>query len=135
MTRRLLDVIGYIAIGLIWVGAALYVALYIPEQSRIDIKWIAFVAFTAVTFGYPIRWYRRHWKNQRLWGVLAGLLAVHVAVYGAALWMSGKVPLILFPFVMFAEWAIMYPALDRVVRPRPKGDNPKRTAEAVLKRG
>lgn len=133
--RRVLEVLVYVAVGLVCVVYAVYAALYVPAESQIDIKWVAFLAFTAVTFGYPVRWYRRHWRRPRFWRVLAMLFATHVLVYAGALWSAGKVPLIVFPSVMFAEWAIMYPILDRVVPSRPKADRPRRSTVSILKRG
>ena len=43
--------------------------------------WIEFAAFTWITFYYPVKQHRRHWRRPIFWSGVAGLLAVHLVVF------------------------------------------------------
>ena len=78
----------YISVGIAFWGMVAFLALHTPE-SPIDIKWISLAVMTFITFGYPIRWYRRFWGQGRFWGAIVVLLSFHLVGFTFLLtWIS-----------------------------------------------
>ena len=128
--RRVLDFIFYALAGLAVVAFALIYAVHAArsgETGRLPLRWIGVAGATAVTFGYPVRWGRAHWRVGLFWLVLTGLLLVHLATYAVILLNVRDWPLILFAVVTPFEWLLICPALDWGVE---KAQGSKRSSSA-----
>lgn len=116
MQTRIRDLSLEVAIALAIVGAILYAAGHSPPDHKADFRWIGLVGMTAITFGYPLRWYRRHWGRLPFWFVWGGLLAAHVATYVVVLLTVRHFGYMWFAIIGPLEWAVICPLLERAAR-------------------
>lgn len=103
-------------VGVSLVAAIILYAEYGPSKWMPSIRWWGLIGATAVTFGYPLYWYRRRARQVRFWLVFSALVAVHSAAYILVLRSVEEWPLILFALITPGEWVAIYPLLDRFGR-------------------
>ncbi len=87
-----------------------------PVSWMPSVRWWGLGGATAVTFGYPVRWYRRMWKVREFWLVFAGLLLAHLIAYVVVLRAVDRWPLLLFALITPGEWMLICPLLERAGR-------------------
>ena len=71
------DWLAYIAISVALVVVIVVAAVYGPEKSPVDAKWISFVVNTVFVFGYTLKVVRPLWTKPKLWAVIAGFVLLH----------------------------------------------------------
>ncbi len=111
--KQIRDQLLYLVIALGFVAATVAYALYVPPQSRPDVRWIGLTGATVVTFGYPLRWYRRSLAQLKFWVLFCTFLGIHLLAYVLVLSSVGQWPLILFALITPAEWLVICPVLQR----------------------
>ena len=84
------------------VAVAIVVALVVYSR-KINFKWLAFFANTAVIFGYAVRILQPLWKKTKFWAVLAALLLLHLAIGGYAISRVEEIALIWYVPLIPAE--------------------------------
>ena len=72
-------------IAVVLVVAVLYVAIHSNLPEEVFFRWFGLAVATAITFGYPLAWYRRYWHDSRFWISWAAMLALHLLIYVAVL--------------------------------------------------
>lgn len=115
-SHRLRDLLLEILIAIAIVVGAITYAAYVPPEKWIDFRWVALAGTTAVTFGYPLRWYRRHLNRPLFWGAWVSMLSLHVAIYVVVLLRVSHFGYLWFAIITPAEWTLICPALDRAGR-------------------
>ena len=103
-------------LGVSLVAAIIVYAEYGPSKWMPSIRWWGFTGATAVTFGYPLYWYRKRVRQVRFWLVFSALLVVHSAAYIVVLRSVEEWPLMLFALITPGEWVVIYPVLHRFGR-------------------
>jgi hypothetical protein len=104
-------------VGLILVLGVVLYAEYGPSKWMPPLRWWGFAAATALTFGYPLRWYRHLARHAQFWIAFLAMLVVHSAAYVLLLLRATEWPLILFALITPAEWFVICPILDRFGAP------------------
>ena len=107
--RRLADLILYVLIAIVVLGAFAFYGIYQArhgQHSDLPLKWIAFGVLTAIVFGYTIRDNRMSWKQSRFW---AGLLSAFVAHLGLGFLLRyfDAVPLLLLASIAAGEFYVL----------------------------
>ncbi len=110
--KRLLDLLGYTVIGVCLVGAAIFYASTHRSDPAPDARWLGLAGMTALTFGYPLKWYRSYWRKRLFWCTLVLLLFIHLAAYIEVLRSVDHFGLLWFAIVTPAEWSVMGPVLE-----------------------
>ena len=119
--RELLrDLVFYLLIGGAIAVLALGYAVYLPDKYRPEDRWIGLIANTPVTLGYPLSWFRHHWRVWRFWSVWALLLLVHLLAFVVLLKHVEHFGLLWYVVLNQLEWAAMYPVLDWAGHPLTK---------------
>lgn len=115
VSKRFLDLAIYVAIAVGWLGVLILYWLFVPASSRVAPRWMGLFFFTALTFGYPIRWYYRRRKRRtwQFWKILVMLLLAHLACFIIVLSLVESWPLILFAIIMPIEWHFILPILEK----------------------
>lgn len=113
----------------IYVFAAITLVLFITwaairagqggSNPALPLKWVGFAAFSALAFGYPIRTFRRSWRNFKFRRALAGLVVVHLAVLTPLLATAQSVPLIWYLVGAIVESGIISGCFAWVLRGEP----------------
>ena len=115
------DWLAYTAIGI----ALVVVAVYWPEKSPIDAKWIAFAGNTVFVFGYALRvaWSLR--TKPKFWAVVVGLVLMHGIIGWAALSRVDRIPFVWYIPVDLAEiWVALIAIQLACGVPLPPMDKP-----------
>ena len=116
MRASVRDFVLYVLIGLAVLVSALLYATYVPASKRISPRWGGLVIMTLITFGYPVKWYRRYWRVWRFWCIYAFMFVAHMAAFilllirvehFGGIWLAMLSPI---------EWAVMCPIFDRAGR-------------------
>jgi len=83
-TKRVLDFVTYVAIGLAVVGAMLWTA-----DSGVDIEpyflFVWLILETLVVFGYALASFKRSFGQASFWFVTSAMLAVHLVAWAVLL--------------------------------------------------
>ncbi len=79
--RRLRDIAIYVAIGLLVVIAAFLYQDNFGRDTTPVAKWGGLFGMTAILFGYAAASHKPLFRSPRFWGVLAGLLVIHVSIF------------------------------------------------------
>ena len=83
-------------------------AVYGPEKSPIDAKWIAFAVNTVFVFGYTLKIVRPLWTKPRLWAVVSGLVLLHGIIGWAVISSVERIPLLWYvPVDMGEIWTAL----------------------------
>jgi len=124
LTKRVLELGVYAAVGVVIVTATLFYAEKSQPGTQFDARWLGLLFFTALTFGYPIRWYyrRRRRRTWRFWRTLATLFLAHVGCFVVILLLVESWPLILFVVIMPVEWHFILPILEKAGAPLSKAE-------------
>jgi len=102
------DWLAYIAISVALVVVIVVAAVYGPEKSSVDAKWISFVVNTVFVFGYTLKVVRPLWTRPKLWAVIAGLVLLHGMIGWAVISRVERIPLVWYVPVDIAEiWAAL----------------------------
>lgn len=123
--KELRDFVIYVLAGLLWAGAALAEAAYLPPSSRIDVKWLGFAGATLVSFGYAIHALikLRLSRNRHVWLSLSFMLLIHLTVFILVLRNVDRVPLIYFGFLPAIQIPIIVSVLSWIVKMYSKAKN------------
>ena len=105
------DYLLYVVIAAAVVIAIATTAIYVPKEHRIPVRWVALALITPITFGYPLRWFRRYWPNKLFWVSFFGLLIIHLAAYITLLRAVDKFGLLWFAIINSLEWGVICPVL------------------------
>ena len=114
-SRRVFELLTYCVIGIAFATGAILYGVYTAEKGispKLPIRWVGLFAATLLTFGYPIRWYRKHWRCGQFWAALLGLLTLHLLTYTLVLLRVDEWPLIAFAIITPVEWLFIYPILN-----------------------
>jgi len=87
------DWLAYVAISVALVVVVVVAAIYGPEKSPVDGKWIAFTVNTVFVFGYTVKVVRPLWAKRKLWAVITGLVLLHGIIGGVAISRVERIPL------------------------------------------
>jgi len=102
------DWLAYIAISVALVVVIVVAAVYGPEKSSVDAKWISFVVNTVFVFGYTLKVVRPLWTKPKLWAVIAGFVLPHGIIGWAVISRVERIPLVWYVPVDIAEiWAAL----------------------------
>ena len=102
------DWLAYIAISVALVVVIVVTAVYGPEKSPIDAKWIAFAVNTVFVFGYTLKIVRPLWTKPRLWAVVSGLVLLHGIIGWAVISSVERIPLLSYvPVDMGEIWTAL----------------------------
>ena len=94
VAQRLLELTIEIAIAVALVIGIVAYAFYVPNESRIGAKWVAFALNTVFIFATALKQMRPLWTRPRLWGVSAVLVLLHVTIGAVMLSRVERIPLI-----------------------------------------
>ena len=102
------DWLAYIAISVTAVVVIVVAAVYGPEKSPVDPKWVAFAVNTAFVFGYALKIVRPLWTKPKFWAVISGLVLLHAIIGWAIISRIERIPLVWYVPVDLAEiWAAL----------------------------
>jgi hypothetical protein len=102
------DWLAYIAISVVLVVVIVVAAVYGPEKSPVDTKWIAFAVNTVFVFGYTLKTVRPLWTKPKFWAVISGLVLLHGIIGWAVISRIERIPLVWYVPVDMAEiWAAL----------------------------
>ena len=107
---RVRDWLLYVAIAVLIVGLAVAYGAYQGLTGRhtdLPLKWLGFIAISALLFGYAIKASRRFWRTRKFWVILALFFVVHAGLGVFALTRVDKVPLILYPILGQIEYVLL----------------------------
>jgi hypothetical protein len=90
--RLVLRLEAEIAFALVVVWVAWLEERHNPPPS-LGVPWILFGSFTVLIFAPPLARYRNQWRRLSFWGVIGGLLAIHIAWWTSYIrsWFAGSV--------------------------------------------
>ncbi len=81
--RKIRDLVIYVFVAVAIVLVAAWIAIHEAQTNSApggSLKWVAFAAFSALAFGYPIRAFRHFWPSLRFRLVLFALVAAHLTI-------------------------------------------------------
>jgi hypothetical protein len=110
--KRLLEILTYILIAIALVSAILIHANYHRGEKAPDMRWVGLAGITLVTFGYPLKWYRRYWLRWPFWATFFCLLALHLTGYVALLRSVEHFGYLWFAIINPLEWIVIRPILE-----------------------
>ncbi|MFN8006850.1 MAG: hypothetical protein U0V70_07480 [Terriglobia bacterium] len=111
--RRMLELLIEVIFAILLVCLVLYYAGHSAPGHRNYWRWISLGVASAITFGYPIKWYRRFWDKNLFWLALTILMAAHVLVFAALILSVEQLPLIVYPIITPFEWMLITPILEK----------------------
>jgi hypothetical protein len=95
--RKALDFLVYLAVSICIVLLITWYAMHaarIGGPSELPLKWLGFIAFSLLAFGYPARNFRRFWGRREFWFVFLGLMAAHLGITIPLLMKTGEMSLV-----------------------------------------
>lgn len=109
------------------VVVALLVGFYVENRDNPMMpagRWMGWIGYTVLLGVFVARDHRRHWNRVSFWLALAGLLAVHTALYGVAFQAVRVWRAIWFLPISIAEYPVFLLALHWLGYPNdgPAGD-------------
>ncbi len=113
---RIRDIGLEVVIAVVLVVAVLYVAIHSNLPEEVFFRWFGLAVATAITFGYPLAWYRRYWHDSRFWISWAALLALHLLIYVAVLLRVTHFGYLWFAIVTPLEWSVICPLIQTAAR-------------------
>jgi hypothetical protein len=103
-------------IAVVLIVVVLYVAIHSNLPEEVFFRWFGLAVATAITFGYPLAWYRRLWHNSLFWIRWAALLALHLAIYTSILLSVAHFGYLWFAIITPLEWSVICPILQTTVK-------------------
>lgn len=116
------DWLAYVAISVALVVVIVVAAIYGPEKSPIDAKWIAFTVNTVFVFGYTLKVVRPLWTKPKLWAVIPCLILLHGILGWVAISRVERVPLVWYVPVDMGELWVALTAIQWACRTLPPMD-------------
>lgn len=109
LTRSLVFHIGVVLVCFIF-----YDAEHSLINHRSYFRWIGLAASSAVTFGFPVKWYRRYGRKKLFWLALLTLLSAHLLIFTVVLLNVDHFGLLWYCIITPFEWALIMPILEDV---------------------
>jgi len=109
------DLAVYAATGLAVAAFGVLYGIHAAQtggSGELPLRWIGLAGATAVTFGYPLRWYWRYWPQGLFWVAYSALLVFHLAIYWWVLTEAHRFGLAWFAIVTPLELVVICPTLE-----------------------
>ena len=116
VTKRVWDLALETLVAVALVSALVVWAFYVPVGTPFPARWVGLVASTAATFGYALRWCKRHWRLARFWLAFMVLLLLHSVIFVFVLLRVDEWRLMWFLFVGLPEFFVLCLILDAVAK-------------------
>jgi hypothetical protein len=113
LRKQLTNLLLYLTIALPLVVLVLLYAEYVPPDQRVEVRWVGLAGATAITFGYPLWWFRRALNHRRFWFLLLLCLTIHLVGYSILLKTMDTWPLVWFAVITPGEWYVICAVLQR----------------------
>ena len=113
---RVRDIALEVVIAVVLVVVVLYAAIHSNLPEEVFFRWFGLAVATAIAFGYPLAWYRRHWHHSLFWMAWTALLAIHLSAYVAILLSVAHFGYLWFAIMTPLEWSVICPVLQSAAR-------------------